>query len=89
MNAAMNTLQQPGQIGAGVGGMYPGSLAGMGTATGGALNELMNFLQNQQASANYNSAVPQSPFGPQEQQPMDNSGGFSLLGPSQGGFMGQ
>ena len=84
MNAAMGSMQMPFNIGSGVAGQYPSSLAGMGQSTGGALNELLNFIQGQKQTYN---ATPDYGFNSQGTQQQNGPSLFG--GPSSEGFMYQ
>ena len=86
MNAAMGTMQLPFNIGAGVAGEYPSSLAGMGTSTGGALNELLNYLSGQGGGGQQEMSFDLSSL------PSVQAGGNQpslMSGPPQGSFQYQ
>lgn len=48
MNAAMNTLSAPNNIGTNAGGDYLPTMFNMGQTMGAPMNELLNYIQNQQ-----------------------------------------
>ncbi len=88
MSAAMGSMQMPFNIGSGVAGEYPASLAGMGTSTGGALNELLSYLSGQGGQGNQEmmfdpNSLPSVQAGGQGQNPS------LMFGPSSGGFQFQ